>query len=251
MLRTIAVVLIALTSSCASAAELKVLAALVLHDGLDPLVASYARASGHTVTIAYSTVGAIRKRLVDGEHADVVVLTADAVDEMERAHTVTLNYPLVGTLTGVATREGAAAPDVSTLDKFRAALVAARSVAYTDPKTGGAFGSYLGREFERLGLAQIVDAKAVLRRGSHEIVAAVAKGEAELGITFVSTIKSTRGVKVAGPLPPPLLGTEWFSAGALRDSGTRDAAVDLVHALRGVEPNKVWLATGFVLVPTP
>lgn len=67
----------------------------------------------------------------------------------------------------------------------------------------------------------------------------------------MSTIKSTRGVRVGGPLTLPLLGNEWFSAGVLRDTGARDAAIDLVHALRGVEPNKVWLATGFVLVPAP
>jgi molybdate transport system substrate-binding protein len=245
MLRTIAVALIALTAGSANAADVKVLAALVLQDALDPLVAAFGRDSGHKATIAYSTVGAIRQRLAGGERADVVVLTSDAIDAMARGGEVTRHAPVAATLTGVAIREGAAVPDVSTLDKFRAALLAARSIAYTDPKTGGAFGTYLGQELERLGLAQAVNAKAVLRRGSHEIVAAVAKGDAELGITFISTIVSTPGVKVAGPLPPPLLGTERFSAGVLRDSGASEAAAALVRALAGAEAAKVWAAKGF------
>ena len=245
MLRTIAVALIALTAGSANAADVKVLAALVLQDALDPLVAAFGRDSGHKATIAYSTVGAIRQRLAGGERADVVVLTSDAIDAMARGGEVTRHAPVAATLTGVAIREGAAVPDVSTLDKFRAALVAARSVAYTDPKTGGAFGTYLGQELERLGLAQAVNAKAVLRRGSHEIVTSVATGEAELGVTFVSTIVSTPGAKVAGPLPPPLLGTERFSAGVLRDSGESEAAAALVRALAGAEAAKVWAAKGF------
>jgi molybdate transport system substrate-binding protein len=251
MLRMIMAALITVMAGAASAADVKVLAALVLQDALDPLVAGYVRESGHTVALAYSTVGAIRRRLADGEHADMVVLTTDAIDEMARNGEVAVHVRVAATLTGVAVREGAAVPDVSTLEKFRAALLGARSIAYTDPKTGGAFGTYLAQELERLGLAQALNAKAVLRRGSHEIVAAVASGEAELGITFVSTIVSTRGVKVAGRLPPPLLGSERFSAGVLRDGAAGEAAAALVRALGDAEAAKVWIAKGFEAASNP
>ncbi|HEY1546020.1 MAG TPA: substrate-binding domain-containing protein [Xanthobacteraceae bacterium] len=246
MLRIIMAVVITVVAGAASAADVKVLAALVLQDALDPLAAAYARERGHMVTIAYSTVGAIRKRLAGGEHADVVVLTSDAIDDMARNGEVTAHARVAATLTGVAVREGAAVPDVSTLEKFRAVLKGARSIAYTDPKTGGAFGTYLGQELARLGLAEMVNSKAVLRRGSHEIVAAVAKGDAELGITFISTIVSIRGVKVAGRLPPPLLGREDFSAGVVRDSTAGEAAAALVRALGNAQAAKVWTAKGFV-----
>jgi len=249
MIRFILAALSIVMAGAASAADVKVLAALVLRDALDPLVAAYARDSKHTVTVAYSTVGAIRKRLAGGEHADLVVLTSDAIDEMARNGEVALHAPVAATLTGVAVREGAAVPDVSTLDKFRAALLAARSIAYTDPKTGGAFGTYLAKELDRLGLAQTVNAKAVLRRGSHEIVAAVAKGDAELGITFISTIVSMRGVKVAGRLPPPLLGREDFSAAVVRDSTSGEAAAALVRALGTTEAARVWTAKGLEAAP--
>jgi molybdate transport system substrate-binding protein len=245
MLRFILVALSIVMAGAVNAADVKVLAALVLRDALDPLLADYARDSKHAVTVAYSTVGAIRKRLAGGEHADMAVLTSDAIDEMARNGEVALHAPVAATLTGVAVREGATVPDVSTLDKFRAALIAARSIAYTDPKTGGAFGTYLAKELERLGLAQTVNAKAVLRRGSHEIVKAVANGEAEVGVTFISTIVSTPGLKVAGPLPPPLLTMERFSAGVLRDPISHDAAVDFARALRDAASAEQWKAAGF------
>jgi molybdate transport system substrate-binding protein len=233
------------TGACA--AEVKVLAALAVQDALDPLAARFSGEHGHKVQVGYSTVGAIRKRLAGGETADVVVLTSEAIDAMDRAGELLAgaSAPVAATRTGLAIRDGAAAPDISTLEKFRAALLAARSVAYTDPNTGGAFGSYFAKELERMGILDAVNAKAVLRRGSHEIVKAVASGEAELGVTFISTIASTPGLKVAGALPPPLLAMERFSAGVLREAASRDAAIDLVRTLSGAASADQWRAVGF------
>jgi len=238
------------TGACA--AEVRVLAALAVQDALGPLALRFWRARGYTILIDYSTVGAIRKRLAGGEKADVVVLTSEAIDEMEHAGELVAGsgVPVAATRTGLAIRDGAAVPDISTLEKFRAALLAARSVAYTDPGTGGAFGTYFAKELERMGILDAVNAKAVLRRGSHEIVKAVASGEAELGVTFISTIASTPGLKVAGALPPPLLAMERFSAGVLRESIAHDAAIELVRALSGAASADQWRAAGFE-VPAP
>jgi molybdate transport system substrate-binding protein len=248
MLRYVAIALITFMAATAGeAAEVKILAALAVQDALDPIGAGFSRDSGHVARIAYSTVGAIRQRLAAHERADVVILTAEAVADMNRMGQVLDPMPVAATLTGVAIRDGAAAPAIATIEQFRAALVAARSVAYTDPRSGGAFGTYFAAELERMGIAEAVNAKAVLRRGSHEIVASVAKGEAELGVTFISTIVSTPGVKVAGPLPPPLLGTERFSAGILADSTARDAATAFLAALRSPASDAMWVAAGFEL----
>ena len=246
MRRLFAAVLIALAMGGAGqAADLKVLAALVLQDALDGIVPEFSRSSGHTVEIAYSTVGAIRQRLAGGEHADVVVLTADAIDAMAHAGELATTTPVALTRTGVAIRDGAAAPAIGTIEQFRAALLAARSVAYTDPKTGGAFGTYLAGEFARMGILDAINAKAVLRRGSHEIVTSVANGEAELGVTFVSTIVSTPGAKVAGALPPPLAGEERFGAGIVKGSAAGATADALLDALHGPAARAVWVRWGF------
>ncbi len=248
MVRLVAVALAGIISiTTGHAADIKVLAALAVQDALDPLAARFAHANGAAVHIDYSTVGAIRKRLAGGEHADVVVLTSEAIGDMDRAGALVADtsFAVAATRTGLAIRDGAAAPDISTLEKFRAALIAARSIAYTDPKSGGAFGSYFAKELERLGLLEAVNAKAVLRRGSHEIVKAVASGEAEVGVTFISTIVSTPGLRVAGPLPPPLLAMERFSAGVLRENAAPEAAIDFVRVLHDRPSDAHWKAAGF------
>jgi len=248
MLRFVAIALAGVMSiTIGHAAEVKVLAALAVQDALKPLAGRFSTERGHAVQVGFSTVGAIRKRLADGETADVVVLTAEAIEEMDRAGELVggASAPVAATRTGLAIRAGAAAPDISTLEKFRSALLAARSVAYTAPLTGGAFGTYFAKELERLGILEAVNAKAVLRRGSHEIVKAVASGEAELGVTFISTIASTPGLAVAGALPPPLLAVERFSAGVPRGSTARDAAIELVRALSGAAAAGQWRAAGF------
>ena len=246
MLRYVAAVLMALVSGTAgAAADVKVLAALVLQDALGRIGENFSRGSGHRADIAYSTVGAIRQRLATGERADIVILTSDAIEALARSGALARSAPVAATRTGVAIRDGAPAPLIATIEEFRAALLAARSVAYTDPKTGGAFGIYFAGELARLGIADAVNAKAVLRRGSHEIVASVARGDAELGVTFISTIVSTPGLRVAGPLPPPLLGVEKFSVGVLRDAPARSAALDFAEALSGQASAAQWKAVGF------
>jgi molybdate transport system substrate-binding protein len=248
MLRLLTLLLAGIMSLTAgAAADVKVLAALAVQDALGPLAARFSRERGPVVRIDYSTVGAIRKRLAAGERADVVVLTSDAIDEMDHAGELLAGTgaPVAATRTGLAIRDGAAAPDISTIEQFRAALLAARSIAYTDPKTGGAFGSYFAKELQRMGILDAVSAKAVLRRGSHEIVKSVAAGEAEVGVTFISTIVSTPGLKVAGPLPPPLLAMEKFSAGVLKDTSARDAATHFVRSLHDATSAYAWTAAGF------
>jgi hypothetical protein len=69
-------------------------------------------------------------------------------------------------------------------------------------------------------------------------------------VTFISTIVSTPGLRVAGPLPPPLLTMERFSAGVLRDHISRDLAIDFVRALRDAASADQWKAVGFE-VPEP
>jgi ABC-type molybdate transport system substrate-binding protein len=96
-----------------------------------------------------------------------------------------------------------------------------------------------------MGIAAAVNAKAVLRRGSHEIVKSVAAGEAELGVTFISTIVSTPGLKVVGPLPPPLLGEEAFAAGVLADSTARDAGLAFLRELGTARSKAIWSSAGF------
>src|SRR4029077_17427799 len=96
---------------------------------------------------------------------------------------------------------GAPAPDLSTPDTFKAALLKARSVSYVNPASGGTSGTYFEGLLKRMGIADAMKSKVVYRTQGSEVADAVAKGEAELGITFTSEMVPNKGVKLGGLLP--------------------------------------------------
>ena len=152
---------------------------------------------------------------------------------------------LAKTGVGVVVKKGAPLPDISTVDAFKRALLAAKSVAYIDPKAGGSSGIYVGKLLERLGIADAVNAKAVLIHGG-EVATHVADGEAEIGVHQISEILPVRA-RLVGPLPAEIQNFTIYSAGvsaAAKDNATANALVKFLtgpHALpiikaKGMEP---------------
>jgi molybdate transport system substrate-binding protein len=59
----------------AQAAELKVLASVALTSALDELAPVYEKETGDKLSIGYSLAADLKKRILDGETADVIILT--------------------------------------------------------------------------------------------------------------------------------------------------------------------------------
>ena len=97
-------------------------------------------------------------------------------------------------------KDGAPQPDVSTVDAFKKAVLAAKTVAYIDPASGGSSGIYVDRLLQKLGIADAVKPKARLKKGGH-VADLIVSGEAELGIHQISEIVTVKGVRLIGPLP--------------------------------------------------
>jgi len=142
-----------LTASCANAADVKVLATTAMKAALDALAPRFARDTAHTPRIAYGPSGALAKRVADGEAGDLVIL-AGGIDELIRQGRVVpaSRTDVARARIGVAVRKGAPKPDISSPEAFRRALLAARSVAFAGPASGGASGVYLVGMLERLGV---------------------------------------------------------------------------------------------------
>ena len=64
---------------------------------------------------------------------------------------------------------------------------------------------------------------------------AVAKGEAELGITFTSELQPNKGVKVAGTLPAAIQLPTIYAAAIVTTAGNGDAARAFLRTLAGAE----------------
>src|SRR2546430_4369772 len=104
---------------------------------------------------------------------------------------------------GVVIRDGAAAPDVSTPEALKQALINAPSIAYTDPKLGGTSFTHLMKIADGFGIAELVTRKGVHATGGNDAVAKVAAGEADLAVVLVSEIHA-KGAKLVGLLPAEL-----------------------------------------------
>lgn len=218
-------------------AEVKVFVGGAMTGPVRAAGAAFARSSGHTLVYVSDTTGALQKRLAAGEKADLIVVTAPAMDALQKEHRVAAGsrIDLARALIGVAVRAGAASPDLSTPDTFKAALLAARSVSYVNPASGGTSGTYFEGLMQRMGIAEAMKAKIVYRTQGSEVADAVAKGEAELGITFTSELQPNQGVKVAGTLPAAIQLPTIYSAAIITAAGNGDAARAFLRALAGPE----------------
>ena len=252
--RAAVIAAVLLTASCADAADIKVLATTAMKTALDALAPQFAAATAHMARIAYGPSGALAKRVADGEAGDLVIL-AGGIDDLIRQRRVVpaSRTDIARTRIGVAVRKGAAKPDISSPDAFRRALLAARSVAFAGPASGGASGVYLVGMLERLGIAAEVNAKARFARGGPDgmVSALVAAGEAEIGLQQISEILSVDGVELVGPLPDDLQTVTVYAAGILVKAEQPDAAGALVAFLRTPAAAAVFRARGLEAVEHP
>lgn len=250
MLRNIIATLIwlALGIALAPAGEIRVLAAVAVQDPLDRFAQAFTRLTGHNVKIGYSLTGPVLADIKAGKPVDAIVLPEQGKVALVGLGLLDRPVPVAASLAGVGIRADAPMPDVSTLEAFKATLRAAPSIAYTDPKSGGAFGQYFARALAEIGMADEVARKAVLVAGSHLVVMAVAKGEAAIGITFKSAIV-TAGLRFAGTLPRPLEDREPFTAGVLKNAKEPDIARAFVATLTAPGAAAVWTELGFAAGP--
>ncbi len=222
----------------------KVLSARAPQMALEQLFTAFARATGHVPTASYGTVGAIGDRFKAGEAADLLILSAPALAVLEPALVPGSRTDIARAGLAVAVRHGAPAPDLSTPQAFRAALLAARSVSYSDPKAGGSAAAYFVSLLGRLGIAQAVNAKAALGRNGHHVAELVADGAADLGISFLSELVAIKGVTIAGPLPAELQNYTVYAAAVPIESRAGEVARALIASMRDPDADAIWRAAG-------
>jgi molybdate transport system substrate-binding protein len=230
----------------ARAAEVKVLSSVALSSVLDELTPEFENATGNKLKIGYSLAADLRKRILDGETADVIILTRPMMNELEKQNKI-LGKSLVnvgGTPVSMAARSGAPKPDISSVDAVKRTLLSARSVVYSDPAKGGLSGVHFARVLDRLGIAEQMKAKTILVPGA-QAAELVARGEAELGIAQASEIVGVTGAQLVGPLPGELASMTMFAAAIAAQSESSEAANAFVRFLTGPQAAPRLKAKGF------
>jgi molybdate transport system substrate-binding protein len=226
---------------------LRVLSAGAVKYAVTHFAGSLARATGEEVAFTFGTIGQVRQRLAGGETADVVIGTAPAIAELAQAGVLVAGSraDLGRTFTGVCVRDGAPIPDISTPETFRQAMLAACSLAYTDPQAGGTSGIFLVGLFARLGIADAMRAKALPCINGDEVVDKVLAGDAELGSTFLSEIVPVKGVRSAGALPAAIENVTAYAAGLMAGSANGEAAARFIAMLAAPGQRDAWVSFGF------
>jgi molybdate transport system substrate-binding protein len=237
----------------ASAADVQVMISSGFHGVYSELAPAFERASGHhLVTIRGPSMGdspeAIPARLARGEAADVVILDGGAADELGKQGLVRSDskVDLARSLIGMVVRNGAAKPDIGSVETFRSTLLAAKSIAYSDSGSGTYLSTTL---FPKLGVAEQIAGKSRKVRGppSGEPVAAlVARGEAEIGFQQVSELIHVPGITFVGTIPAEVQPAIFFAGALTRTVRQPEAASALIRFLASPEAAPVISKAGLV-----
>jgi len=150
--------------------------------------------------------------------------------------------PLAGAAIGMAVKQGAPVPDISTVEKLRAVMLAAKSIAYSD----SASGVYIESEMlKKLGITDQVKPKSKMIP-AEPVAMGVARGESEIGFQTISELLPIPGVTVVGPVPDDVQKITWFAAGIVKGAKHEQAARALLKALSGPDATPVMIAKGMI-----
>jgi molybdate transport system substrate-binding protein len=168
---------------------------------IEKLIPAFEKQTGHKVKATFGSGVGTKQQVIRGEAFDVPVVQPPLMAVIESGHVVkSSETPLATVAVGIAVRKGASKPDISTPDAVKRVLLAAKSISYPDPKGGAAAGVSFEQTLKDIGLLAQLEPKIHRAMGGAAAMAMVAKGETEIGLTFVSEMEDP-GVELVGPLP--------------------------------------------------
>jgi len=227
------------------AAEVKVMISGGLSAAYEELGHDFERDTGNKLTTVKgpsmgATPQAIPNRIDRGEPVDVVIMVGDALTGLVQRGKAVSRVDIARSSIAMAVRAGDARPDISTVDALKSALLAAKSVAYSD----SASGVYIEKElFPKLGIAEQMKGKARMIP-AEPVGAVVARGDAQLGFQQLSELKPIAGLEIVGLLPEGAQKVTIFSAGIATGSKEPAAAKALLDYLMTPKAKAVITKTG-------
>lgn len=214
-----------------------------------PLLDAYAQATGNAVNFESFTVGAIVQRIGDDAAGDVVIATVQGIasladaGKLERASIRHLGS--IGL--GVAVRHGAPMPDITDIESFKQALLAAGSIMYSDPAHGAQSGIRTAEALEKIGITEAIAPRLQLRRRGIDGFKEVGQGGIEIGLGPMSEILAHKELALVAPFPPEIQSTTSYAVAVHAESAHKDAATDLVASLVSPTARANFQAAGFAI----
>lgn len=225
---------------------LDILCASAVRSALTDCAESFHRASGIGVKLRFDTSGGIAKRAAAGDEADIYASSLDFIEAiaaggLASGKTLTLGSSRIA----MGVRANDTAPDISTLEKFAAALRAAKAYSRGDPAGGGTAGTYLHGVLDKLGLLETTGAQSILRVGGYKVMTEVAEGRADFGLTQSTEIAAVAGVKIGAWLPDEIQIVTLYALVSGRGIKKSQAAQKFITYVAGVEGQAAFKRAGF------
>lgn len=212
------------------------------------VMAAFERDTGHQVEATFGAVGAMKARMVGGEPVDVIILSAQLIQDLVSAGMVAVSSVTdIGKVgTGVAVRAGTPLPEVRTREALRGNILAASVIVCPDPAIATA-GKIVMKLMERLGVAsQVEDRMQFFPNGNAAMNwLAASSGSLELGITQNTEILPIEGVSYVGALPDEFQMKTVYTAGVAARTMQPELAREFVRRLTAAEFRPSLLAAGY------
>ncbi len=188
---------------------IKILSGGAMRTFLNEIVPLFERANGIQADVEYRLTSVLKKDIAAGAAFDIALLPRPEIDELAAAGRIAAGatVDVARSTVGLCVRAGAPKPDIGTVAAFKAALLAAKSISYSD----GPSGAYVGDLLGQLGLAEAMTPKTKLT--SRPVAELVAAGEAEIGLQQIVAILPINGAELVGPLPAALQNIIIYAAG--------------------------------------
>ncbi len=200
---------------------------------IEQLIPGFERQTGHKVKATFGSGLGTKQQVARGEAFDVPIVQPPYPEVLASGYVVPGSAkPIASVAVGVAVRQGASKPDISTPDAVKRALLAAKAVSYPNPAGGAAAGISFDETLKKLGIAEQMQPKLKRAQGGAGAMRMVATGEVDIGLTFVSEMKEP-GIDVLGPLPkeisPPTTLVGFVSSHA-KDPAAAQALLDYLSS---------------------
>src|SRR5262245_29027079 len=248
LLMSIAVALALAATPGARAAEITVIGPGGIRAAVGQMIPDFEKKSGHKVKATFGSGGGTKARVIKGEPFDVPIVQLPLEPVIASGHVVAASQTLLASVwVGIAVKAGTPKPDIATADAVRRLLLGAKAIAYPNVEgspTGGAAGVSFNATLQQLDIAEAMKPKIKPAANGAAAIAMLAKGEVDIGLTFISEIITEPGVDAVGPLPrdisTPTALVGFLSAHA-KDSA---AAKELLAYLTGPDAAVVYKQRG-------
>ena len=228
--------------------DIKIVSTTAMKMVFEELAPAFERATGNRLAVTLGPSLRLEKQLGEGEAADMAIVSASGARDLVASGRMVAGsiVAIAASSIGVAVAKGAPRPDLSSVEGFKRAMLAAKSIACSKPVGGGQSGVHIAKVFADLGITEQMQAKSKYGAGGAGGLAGlvVLRGEADIGIQQMAELMAVDGIDVVGPLPAAIQMVTPFVAGIPTNASHAEAAHAAIAFLTTPEAKRVLKAKG-------